>query len=200
LKKIILASTSIYRRQLFEKVGVEFTSEKPSFDEDAVKLKCLQESKSALQVAEVLSRGKAKSIFDLKRDSALLVISGDQLVSYQNQIIGKAHSIENAFAQLKKLNHDTHQLITATTLMTMDKTWHLNHLTTLKMKKLSDEEIMGYLKKDEPFDCAGSYKIEKNGICLFEKIECDDFTAIQGLPLIWITNTLKELGYELFKK
>jgi septum formation protein len=68
------------------------------------------------------------------------------------------------------------------------------------MKNLSLSEIDRYLKLDQPYDCAGSCKIEKHGLTLFESIIETDFSAIEGLPLIWITNTLKGLGYEFFKK
>ncbi len=196
--KIILASTSIYRKQLLEKVGVEFQTEKPSFNEELAQEKAFSEKKTALQIAEILSQGKARSLLENKKD--VLIISGDQLVLFEENILGKAHEFNRAFSQLKKMSGQTHQLITAVTLMTNQTIKHLNHVTTLKMKNLTDQEITDYLNKDQPYDCAGSYKIEKSGICLFEKIDCDDFTAIQGLPLIWLSTQLKELGYELFKK
>ena len=68
------------------------------------------------------------------------------------------------------------------------------------MKNLTETEIRAYVELDNPIDCAGSIKIESYGISLFEKVESSDFSAIQGLPLIWISNTIKGLGYELFKK
>ena len=113
--------------------------------------------------------------------------------------MGKPHTFEKARKQLQQLQGQTHQLITAVTLLSEDFERHLNHITYLTMRNLSDLEIDNYLKKDEPYDCAGSYKIEKHGIILFSEIKTDDFSAIQGLPLIWISNQLKELGYEFFQ-
>ena len=196
MKPIILGSTSIYRKKLLEKTGLVFSTQKPSFDEESAKGQLLIQKKSPLEIAEALSRGKADSI----KAPESLIIAGDQLVQFNGEILGKAGNFENAFLQLKKLNGQTHELITAITIKTSEKTLHLNHLTKLKMKILSDSELKNYLKKDEPYDSAGSYKIEESGLILFEKIESDDFSAIQGLPLIWITQQLKGMGYEFFKK
>lgn len=195
---IILASSSKYRSQLLSKTGLSFTSLKPILDEDFLKNKLLQNNKSPLEIAEILSRSKGQSILNLHPKA--LVISGDQLVDFNQEIIGKPHTQENAIIQLKKMNGQNHQLITATTLFFDSKIYHNNHITKLKMKKLTDYEIESYVALDNPVDCAGSIKIESHGLCLFENIECTDFSAIEGLPLIWITNTLKGLGYELFKK
>ena len=200
MNSLILASTSIYRRQLLEKLGVPFTTEKPDYDEEAAKIKALTDFKSPAEVAETLSRGKAASLIQNKVGENCLVIAGDQLIDFKHEMIGKSKNQETAFQQLKKMNGETHELITAVTLMTSTETRHLNHVTRLTMKSLTDHEIQRYLLLDEPYDCAGSYKIEQSGIALFVQIESTDFTAIQGLPLLWVSQQLKELGYELFKK
>ena len=143
-----------------------------------------------------MSNEKALSIFSKET----VVVAGDQLVLFNNEILGKPNTKENAIQQLQKMNNQTHQLITAVTVMTDLKVFQLNHVSELTFKKLSETEIKNYVDLDLPLDCAGSYKIEKSGICLFEKIITDDFSAIQGLPMIWLSTTLKGLGYELFKK
>jgi septum formation protein len=193
---LILASTSIYRAELLRKLGIPFQSMKPNVNEDDLKKTALIDKKSPLELAEFLSRQKTQSVFT----NEFTVIGGDQLVCFNNGVRGKPHTKENAFRQLEEMNGQTHQLITAVTVMTPNKVFHINHITELKMKKLSSDEIKNYIETDLPLDCAGSYKIEKSGICLFEKIQTDDFSAIQGLPLIWLSNTLKGCGYELFKK
>ncbi len=147
-------------------------------------------------MVEFLSRKKTESLFQ----NNLTVIGGDQLVSFKNEIRGKPHTKEKAVEQLSEMNGQAHQLITAVTVMTKTMTYHINHITELTMKKLSTSEITNYVERDLPLDCAGSYKIEKSGICLFDKIETDDFSAIQGLPLIWLSRILKGCGYELFQK
>lgn len=199
MKKIILASTSKYRQQLLSKSGIFFSCLKPLVDEDSLKLKLLTQQCSPLQLAEELSRQKGLSLLQNDVNQNALIISGDQLVEFENEILGKAHSYENAFLQLKKLNNKSHQLITAITVTTLEKVYHLNHITNLKMKNLTDLEISNYLKLDTPYDCAGSYKIESYGISLFSEINSTDFTAIQGLPMLWLTSLLKELGYVLFE-
>lgn len=208
MNKLVLASTSIYRRQLLEKLGIPFQTMKPHFDEDLAKQSCLAQKKTPLEIAEHLSIQKGQSawqqLFQEQPILALdpnhtLIISGDQLVSFQGRILGKSGNATTAMQQLQALSGQTHELITAVTLLSQNKTWHLNHVTRLQMKKLKKSEIEHYLKKDEPYDCAGSYKIEQSGLILFEKIDCDDFSAIQGLPLIWISNQLQELNYEFFQ-
>ena len=195
MKPLILASTSPYRADLLKKLGIPFECIKPNFDEEAAKNELLKGQASPLIVAEALSRGKAKS---LHRGDAV-VIAGDQLVNFKSGILGKPHDFKTAKTQLQKMRGTQHQLITAVTIQTFETVIHLNHLTNLTMRNLSDSEIENYLKKDEPYDCAGSYKIEKSGLLLFSHIETDDFSAIQGLPLLWIAEKLKELGYEFFK-
>ncbi|MFZ3231581.1 MAG: Maf family protein [Pseudobdellovibrio sp.] len=195
MNRLILASTSIYRAELLHKTGLIFEVLKPNFDEDSAKEDLLKNKTSALLLAENLSKGKARSL----AAKNLTVIAGDQLVHFNQQILGKAATFEKAFKQLKNLSGESHQLITSVTIIANQLEFHLNHVTDLVMKKLTDSEIEHYLKKDEPYDCAGSYKIEKSGIILFDEIRTDDFTAIQGLPMIWISKRLKELGYEFFK-
>lgn len=198
MMKIILASTSKYRAYLLAKTGLSFETQKPSLDEEKLKTDLLVKKMSPLEIAEELSKQKGLSIS--KNNSDALVISGDQLVNFKGQIIGKPHTKENAVYQLTQMNNGTHDLITSTTITLGTKIYHDNNITRMKMKNLTINEIKSYIELDNPIDCAGSCKIESHGITLFEKIECTDFTAIEGLPMIWITNTLKGLGYELFKK
>lgn len=196
---LILASTSPYRKKLLEKLGIKFDCIKPELDEENLKISLLQQKHSPIQIAESLSKAKCKSVFKIINDDHRVIIAGDQLVSFNNTILGKPQTVENAVAQLQLLNGQKHQLITAVSLFIKGKVIHKNHITHLHMKKLSDEEIQNYVLKDNPLDCAGSYKIEEHGITLFEAIDCDDFTAIQGLPIIWLSNCLKENEYEFFK-
>lgn len=198
MNDLILASTSVYRAQLIEKLGIPFQSIKPNFDEDSAKSKALSQRLKPIEIAEILSKGKAASLKE-KLTSKTTIIAGDQLVHFQGEIIGKSKSYEVAFAQLAKMRGQSHELITAVTLLSQYEVRHINHVTVLKMKNLSDLEIKNYLHRDQPYDCAGSYKIEVSGINLFSEIQCSDFSAIQGIPLIWLSNQLKEIGYELFK-
>ncbi len=196
--KIILASTSKYRAQLIEKLGLAFECVKPLTDEEIIKSLLMAENASPTEVAETLSKQKGTSIQSLYPND--IIISGDQLVNFHGKIIGKPGTKAKAIDQLTLMNNQPHELITATTLIAHGKIYHNNNITKMKMKNLTAGEIRAYVELDNPFDCAGSIKIESYGMTLFEKVESSDFSAIQGLPLIWISNTIKGLGYELFKK
>ncbi|MBY0554196.1 Maf family protein [bacterium] len=196
---LILASTSPYRKQLLEKIGISFDCVKPDLDEEQLKESLLKQNHSPVQIAESLSKAKCKAAFKQINNNTSVIIAGDQLVAFDNTILGKPNTSQKAIAQLQQLNGQKHQLITAVSLFINGKVIHKNHITHLHMKNLSENEIKNYVLKDNPLDCAGSYKIEQHGITLFQAIDCDDFTAIQGLPMIWLSNCLKENGYEFFK-
>lgn len=196
MKKLILGSTSVYRKELMLKLGIPFDTMKPSCDEDTLKKGLLAQNKSPLEVAEGLALAKAASLN--KEFKHAVVIGGDQLVDFDGHIIGKSKTIEKAKEQLQSMSGRTHNLITSIAILHEEQKWTLNHISKMKMKKLTPQEIENYIRIDLPLDCAGSYKIERSGICLFEKIETDDFSAIQGLPMMWISQKLKEIGYELF--
>ncbi|AGH95201.1 Maf family protein [Pseudobdellovibrio exovorus] len=202
---IILASSSIYRQELLGKTGLTFTCHPPHVDEESLTQTLLSQGASPLFVAEGLSKAKAQKVFSQipslpMTSSESLIIAGDQLLDFQGKILNKPMTHEVALQQLSLLNGKEHNLITAITLMAAHQVWHLNHVTRLKMKQLSADELQNYLLSDLPYDCAGSYRIEKQGIILFERIDCDDFSAIQGIPMIWLSNRLKEIGYEFFKR
>ncbi|MGZ3726150.1 MAG: Maf family protein [Pseudobdellovibrio sp.] len=194
----ILASQSSYRRQLIEKLGIPFTIQGPGISEAALKSELHHLTPE--QLAEELSLQKGLSVFNSRADrKEILVLSGDQLVECGSEILGKPGSFEKAFEQLKKLTGKTHRLVTAVTLISAEKTVKHTEITTIKMRRLSDDEIKGYLQRDLPFDCAGSYKIEDHGIALVDSVQTNDFTSIQGIPLIWLGHQLKEHHYEFFK-
>ena len=175
-KKLILGSTSKYRKELLERLAIPFDIEAPKIDEDSEKDLAL----SPLQLAEKLAFLKAQSL----KGPNKVIIGGDQLVSFEGEILGKAGTVENAFQQIKKMQGKTHQLITTICVFDGDEFEMHTNITELEMHALTDESIKKYIALDNPIDCAGSYKIEKHGIKLFRKIKSEDFTAIQGLPLM----------------
>ena len=186
---IILESTSKYRQALLTQLGIPFTLKTPLFDEDAFKSNSLEPK----ALAQFLSQKKAQSL----AESNNCIIAGDQLVELEGKVLGKPKTFENAYKQLKSMIGKTHHLHTAITVIHRKVEVNLLHTTVLEMKNLTEQQITDYLKLDEPFDCAGSYKIEQNGKNLFNKIDCDDFSAIQGLPLIHLTRILKQFGYTI---
>lgn len=197
--KIVLASTSPYRAALLKKAGVQFETIQPLLSEDKIKSQLLQEKVSPLQLAQILSQKKGESVWHSLNDKNTLVISGDQVVEVNNEILSKPGSFEKALQQLQRLNGQTHRLLTALSIFSPAGFENHVSVTELKMRSLSNVELTHYLKRDTPYDCAGSYKIEENGIALFESIVSDDFTAIQGVPMIWLCNKLKEFNCEFFQ-
>jgi septum formation protein len=188
---LILASASPYRFELMSRLQLPFTSQKPAFDEDSRKGELSHLSPAEL--AKTLAEAKALSLST--KDNC--VIGSDQLLSFENQVLGKSGNVENAIKQLKMLQGREHQLITATCVVFAGQKDSFMNVAKMKMRALSDDQIRKYIKADQPIDCAGSYKIEKSGIALFEQIDCSDFTAIQGLPLMALSSILIKHGYSI---
>lgn len=189
MTELILASTSPYRKELLSRLGLCFTAIAPAFDEDAYKTKGLPPG----DLAPLLAKGKAESL----ASNTNCVIGGDQIAHLEGKILGKPKTLERAIEQLSLLNGKTHELLTAVHVSYQGQSFPHLDVTRLTMRKLSHQQIKDYVEADRPLDAAGSYKIETRGICLFERIESQDFTAIQGLPLIWLTKILAELEYPI---
>lgn len=187
--QLILASTSVYRQGLLKKLGLPFTPESPICDEDQYK----SQISDPLALASILASEKAKSL--LRPGCAL--IGGDQVVALEDRILGKSKTREQAIEQLEFMQGKTHQLVTAICVLSEEKVLNYIDITHLKMKSLNRAQISAYVDSEKPFDCAGSYRIESLGISLFESIEAQDFTAIQGLPLLKLAQMLKEFGFKI---
>lgn len=188
---IILASTSKYRGALMAQLGWAFTQSAPDVNEDDYKQDGLSPRDLAVKLAEL----KARSVF--KRNPHGLVIGSDQVCSLEKRILDKPGTKQNAIEQLSLMSGKSHKLITAVTVISPAGEETFVNETTLHMRSLTREEITRYVENDSPLDCAGSYKLESLGIKLFSKIEMEDQTAIIGLPLIKLTDTLLSLGYPL---
>ena len=182
-KQLILASTSKYRQELLSRLAFNFTAQPPLLDEEKEKDPAL----SPRALAEKLAFMKAETL----AGPGKVVIGGDQLVSFNGKILGKPHTKEKAVEQLLSMQGKVHELITAVCVFDGDKALPFTDITTMHMKVLSRAQIERYVELDSPLDCAGSYKIEKHGISLFDKIESQDFTAIQGLPLLRLHQILE---------
>ncbi|MGZ3782456.1 MAG: Maf family protein [Pseudobdellovibrionaceae bacterium] len=182
-KQLILASTSKYRQELLSRLPYSFTAMPPLIDEEKEK----DPNLGPQALAEKLAYLKAASL----KGPGKVIIGGDQLVALEGRILGKAHTAEKAVEQLLSMQGKTHELITAICVFVEDMAIPFTDITRMHMKKLSREQIEKYVQLDMPIDCAGSYKIEKHGIMLFDKIESTDFTAIQGLPLIELNKMLE---------
>lgn len=187
--QLILASTSPYRRQLLERLGVSFDTMAPDCDERAV----APDSLPADQAAVRLATAKAQSVFDQHPNA--IVIGSDQIAADEHGQLHKPGSHDKALAQIQRLRGSTHYLYTAMTVMGPDGfiTEHLD-ITSLSMEQVTDEEIEAVLQIDQPYDCAGAYKIEGASIRLFDAIISKDHTAITGLPLLALMPILRKFG------
>ena len=194
VQKIILVSQSPYRKQLLSRLAYPFESISPSVNEEELKSYWLNQGVSPQAMAMELAKAKAQSVYQRYAGRAGVVLLGsDQLLSYQGEIFGKSGSLEKAFWQLQRLQGQTHELITAMCLIDAltghTELWYVT--ARMSMYALSEAEIWDYVKTDQAIDCAGSYKLEKHGISLFSQIECEDWTAIEGLGLIGLQQKLK---------
>ncbi|WP_417335092.1 Maf family protein [Halobacteriovorax marinus] len=190
--EIILASTSPYRREQLQRIVSDFESLPPGIDEDSFKDSIIDPH----QLAQKLSYEKAKAILD-KRPNAF-VIGGDQVLSIEGEILGKPGTEQKAIQQLQRLSGKTHQLITATTYMSANFCETITIVAKMKMRSLKSDQIESYIKKESPLGCCGSYMLEHSGIALFESIECEDYTAIIGLPLMSSASVLMKNGLSIF--
>jgi septum formation protein len=190
-RQLILASTSRYRRELLERLGLPFFVAAPRVDEIA--LAGESPSQTALRLAEAKARTVAA------RYSEALVIGSDQVADCAGQAIGKPGSRARAVDQLRVLSGKTVVFHTGVALVDAAtgrcRTAMVDVTSTLR--RLGAEEIAAYLDREEPYDCAGSVRSEGLGIALFDRIESDDPTALIGLPLIALTRMLRDEGVDV---
>ena len=188
-KKLILASTSAYRAQLLDRLLVSYQQVSPHVDEKRI----LNERYADL--AARLSEEKASGV----TESHCLVIGSDQVAVLDNEQLHKPGSVAKAKAQLAKASEKTIHFYTGVSLRDTDsgrcQTQVVEYRATLR--KLSSEDISRYVLQDQPLDCAGAFRWESLGIALMAKLEGNDPTALQGLPLIALSNMLRAEGYLL---
>ncbi len=189
--KLILASSSPYRRELLERLKIPFEVIPPELDETPLP----GEAPSAL--VERLSIAKAQKIAAQYPGS--LVIGSDQVAIYNGAIVGKPHTHEKAVQQLRSASGKPVTLYTGLALVNSD-TQRLQHEVIpyrVLFRVLNDEQIESYLRKEQPYSCAGSVKSEGLGIALLERFEGDDPNTLIGLPLIRLVRMLENEGIKI---
>lgn len=191
MPRLVLASTSPYRRALLERLGVPFRCRAPLIDERLEKDSRLSPRELAARVA----RAKTCSLVNVEPEATIL--GADQLVAFEGRVHGKPGSFDAAVDQLAAFAGKTHELITALAIWDSGRLIEHTDVTMLTMRSLARDAIERYVVADRPFDCAGSYKLEERGIVLFERIETRDHTAVTGLPLIAVTTILRDLGFAI---
>jgi len=189
--RLILASTSAYRRQLLDRLGLPYSVESPAIDESRLP----DETPDAM--SERLALAKADAVGVLHPDA--WVIGSDQVAERDGVALGKPGDHASAVAQLRAASGRTLRFHTSVCVRSIATGAALIHrdLTQATFRALDDDSIERYLRAERPYDCAGSFKSEGLGIALFESIRSDDPTALIGLPLIAVARMLREAGFDV---
>lgn len=188
MRKLILASSSPYRRTLLEKLGLPFECAAPHINEEAFP------GESAPELARRLAVEKAQALAGQFPDA--LIIGSDQVAECQGRQLGKPGTTERAVEQLLYCSGKSVHFHTGLCLQdTQSDTYtSLCEKYTVHFRSLTQNEIERYVSLDKPLDCAGSFKVEGLGIALFEKMEGYDPNILIGLPLIRLIELLKSKG------
>ncbi|MBI3561395.1 MAG: septum formation inhibitor Maf [Gammaproteobacteria bacterium] len=186
--QLLLASTSPYRKILLEKLRLPFSTVSPNIDENPL----AQESPEQL----VARLAKAKALAVAPHNPNSLIIGSDQVAVVDGQVLGKPQTHEKATQQLKRASGKRITLLTGLCLHST-----VNHKSQVEvipfsvvMRHLTETQIENYLRQEQPYDCAGSFKAEGLGIALFESLEGNDPNALIGLPLIRLVRMLEKAG------
>lgn len=186
---LILASTSPYRRALLERLQLPFHCVAPEVDESP------RPGESAGQLALRLARAKARVVAE--RFPEALVIGSDQVACLDDQLLGKPGDYPRAREQLRASSGRSVAFHTGLALARRRPAFDRALVIPFQVhfRPLSDAEIDRYLAREAPFDCAGSFKCEGLGSALFQRLEGDDPTSLEGLPLIALCELLREAGH-----
>lgn len=193
--RLILASSSPYRRSLLERLRIPFEVCVPAVDETP------HPGETPAATALRLAQAKARAVAVREAGATpLFVIGSDQVATFDGLQIGKPGTHENALAQLRAMRNRVVEFHSA--LCLFDSASNVAQaediVTRVRFRDLPDAELDAYLRAETPYDVAGSAKSEGLGIALLESIESDDPTALVGLPLIALTRMLRTVGYPLF--
>lgn len=188
--ELILASTSPYRKKLLQRLGLPFRCEAPDTDETPLP------NEDAAALAVRLAAQKAADV--AARFPAALVIGSDQVALGPQGVMGKPATASRARQQLALSRGQTISFFTGVALCCPERGLALSHMEPFEVRfgQPSDREIACYVEREQPLDCAGSFKWEALGIALFEALSGDDPTALEGLPLIALCRLLREVGVE----
>ncbi len=195
--KLVLASTSPFRKELLQRLGIAFTCVSPEVDESPIKGESIENMVLRLSESKALAVAR-----EFENDiEATLIIGSDQSAELNGEVLNKPGNFENAVKQLSAASGQRVVFHTGLCL--------LNTVTGQKQticepysvvfRDLSQQTIEHYLKKEEPYNCAGSFKSEGLGIALFEKFEGEDPNALIGLPLIKLIAMLRLEGFEVLE-
>lgn len=188
MRNLILASTSIYRRELLKRLGLTFETARPDIDEVALANEAPQDT------AKRLAQAKSRAVAPLHLDA--LIIGSDQVASCEGRRLDKPGTHENAVQQLTWLSSRIANFDTGVSILDTQSGRMAVQVVPCRVhfRTLSKDKIEAYLRREQPYDCAGSAKAEGLGIALIARIETDDPTSLIGLPLIALTGLLEAFG------
>lgn len=186
--RVVLASTSRYRRELLQRLGIPFSVADPGVAETRVPGE--KPEAMAVRLAEAKALSVARGLGEA------LVIGCDQVAASNGEVFGKPGTHANALRQLRALSGGTAVFHTAVCVHNTATGQSRTRLVpcAVTFRRLDDETIERYLRREQPYDCAGSAKSEGLGIALIEKMEGEDPNALVGLPLIALVDLLREQG------
>lgn len=186
--ELILGSTSVYRRELLQRLKIPFRVEAPDIDETPLK------NETPQHLVERLAVEKARSVAD--KNPGSLVIGSDQVAVHGGKIVGKPHTHDRAMQQLREANGQEIMLYTGLSLVNADTGEAQTEVIPFQVvfRKLSEQQLESYLHKEQPYHCAGSVKSEGLGIALLERFEGEDPNTLIGLPLIRLIRMLENFG------
>jgi len=187
-RRLVLASTSSYRKELLQRLGVPFEVAAPHADERPLSGEGV--SDTALRLAQL----KAQSVRAAHRDA--LIIGSDQVATSGGHILGKPGDHASAVRQLRSVSGKSADFHTAVVLLDAANSSMQSKVVPCRVffRKMDDKRIESYLHREKPYDCAGSAKVEGLGIALIARIETEDPTSLIGLPLIALTEMLERAG------
>jgi len=189
--KLILASSSKYRKLLLHRFGIPFDCRAPEIDETA------RSGETPAALVERLAARKAAYVGT--RFPRAVVIGSDQVAVFDGLIIGKPGTYSAALEQLQSFSGQVVDFLTAVAVQCHENGFAQQYTdcTRVRFRRLRFDEIERYLEKEKPFDCAGAFKAESLGITLFESISSEDPTALIGLPMIHTAAMLRRAGLQL---
>jgi septum formation protein len=186
--RLILASTSPYRRALLDRLGLPFDCVAPQADEER------WPGESARDLCRRLAGLKAQGVAG--RHKKAIVIGSDQVALRAGEVLGKPGNAERCIRQLLDASGQVVEFLTAVQVVDGPGGRTETHVdrTCVRFRQLDQEEVVRYVEREQPMDCAGGFKAEALGISLFDEIESRDPTALTGLPLIWLCGALRRAG------
>lgn len=189
-RNIVLASSSKYRKNLLKKIIPEFLCDSPDIDESRL------DGESAVALVQRLSLEKARAVANRIQTPNTLIIASDQVAVLGQHILGKPGSIERAVEQLSLCSGKTVTFYTGLCLLNTDNQRHQLDCVPFEVsfRTLNQDEIHAYVQREQPLDCAGSFKCEGLGIALFSQLKGEDPNSLIGLPLIKLCDMFRQEG------